>query len=190
MMPGGHLATSIALSAGVYASSGSTALAAGCFAGGFLIDVDHYLDYIVFEGQWRRPDPASFLRYYFTGQAQKMVLPLHSLELMMALTMLTAIAPHPLLTGYLAGAAMHLLFDVLVNGEHALRMPVLFYSFAYRASQRFSVTALLDPVSVPAHAGARPWKDFFFRWLPTVRRQRRVEGDTPRVPGAHQTETD
>ena len=76
MMPGGHLATAAALGAAGYALTGSAELAAGCFAGGFLIDVDHYLDYLVFEGQWRRPGPADFLRYYFTNQPRRIVLPL------------------------------------------------------------------------------------------------------------------
>ena len=43
MMPGGHLATAAALGALSYATTGSTELAAGCFAGGFLIDLDHIL---------------------------------------------------------------------------------------------------------------------------------------------------
>src|ERR1043166_1287470 len=93
MMPGGHLATSLALSGIAYVSTGSLEAAAGCFAGGFLIDVDHYLDYIVFEGQWRRPGPLHFLRYYFTYRPNKLVLPLHSLELMTALLIVIAAVP-------------------------------------------------------------------------------------------------
>jgi hypothetical protein len=81
-MPGGHLATSLALSGVAYASSGSIEAATGCFVGGFLIDADHYLDYLVFEKQWRRPGPVSFLRYYFTYSPKKLVLPLHSVEFM------------------------------------------------------------------------------------------------------------
>src|SRR5262249_32259065 len=78
MMPGGHLATSIALGGVAYASTGSLEAAVGCFAGGFLIDVDHYGDYLIFEKQWRRPGPLSFLRYYFAHRPKKIVLPLHS----------------------------------------------------------------------------------------------------------------
>jgi hypothetical protein len=180
MMPGGHLATSIALSVGTYVSTGSAPLAAGCFAGGFLIDFDHYLDYIVFERQWRHPSPESFLRYYFTGMPQGVVLPLHSIELMMVLTVICFLSPHPLLTGYVLGAAMHLIFDILVNGGHVLRMPILFYSFAYRAFHGFSAVALIDPVIVPSEAGAQPWRDFFFRWLPRIERrvEKEIEKDT------------
>src|SRR5262245_12764602 len=144
MMPGGHLVTSLGLSALAYAATGSREAAAGCFAGGFLIDVDHYLDYIVFERQWRRPGPLHFLRYYFTFRPRKLVLPLHSGELMTVLVFVMLFHPWPLLIGYWAGALMHLTFDVLVNGDYALKRPVLFYIFAYRAALRFSADELLE----------------------------------------------
>lgn len=166
MMPGGHLATAAALSGVAYATSGSTELAAGCFFGGFLIDVDHYLDYLVFEGQWRRPSPAAFLRYYFTLQLRRVVLPLHSWELMTALTVLATFAwQQPFLIGYLMGAAMHLVFDILVNGDHALRRPVMFYSFIYRASQNFAAAKLLEAVTIASGTDSHPYREFF-RWRP------------------------
>jgi hypothetical protein len=164
MMPGGHLATSLALSGLAYASSGSEALAAGCFAGGFLIDFDHYFDYLVFEKQWRRPGAQDFLRYYFTNSPKRVVLPLHSAELMTALLIVILIHPYPLLVGYWLGAIMHLIFDVLVNGDYALRRPVLFYVFSYRAANRFATDALLDVIT-PAAAGRSPLREFF-SWLP------------------------
>src|SRR5262245_7760959 len=126
MMPGGHLATAAALSAAAYATTGSMPMAVGCFIGGFLIDVDHYIDYLVFEKQWRRPSPIDFLRYSFKSQLRFAVLPLHSLELMTLLTVVAVVAKNSLLIGYLLGAAMHLLFDIVINGEYALRRPVLF----------------------------------------------------------------
>src|SRR6058998_2502414 len=119
MMPGGHLATALALSGAAYAVSGSPEAAAGCIAGGFLIDVDHYLDYLIFEQQWRRPSPVSFLRYYFTYSPKKLVLPLHSAEFMTILLVVILGHPWPLLVGYWVGALMHLTFDVLVNGDNA-----------------------------------------------------------------------
>jgi hypothetical protein len=164
MMPGGHLATALTLGTATYYATGSTEAAAGAFAGGFLIDVDHYLDYIVFEKQWRRPGPVSFLRYYFTSRPRKLVLPLHSAELMTILLAVILGHPWPLLVGYWVGAAMHLIFDVLVNGECGLKRPVMFYVFAYRASQRFAAENLLNDVVVPAEAGSQPVRDFFIRW--------------------------
>jgi uncharacterized membrane protein len=164
MMPGGHLATSLALAGVAYATTGSTEAAAGCIAGGFLIDVDHYLDYLIFEKQWRRPSPVSFLRYYFGYSPGKLVLPLHSAEFMTFLFLVILRRPWPLLVGYWVGALMHLTFDVLVNGDNALKRPVLFYIFAYRAWYRFSAEHLMDVV-VPSSAGRHPIREFF-RWKP------------------------
>jgi hypothetical protein len=163
MMPGGHLATSAALAGVAYATTGSAEIAAGCVAGGFLIDVDHYLDYLLFEKQWRRPGPLSFLRYYFSACPRKLVLPLHSAELMTLLFGLILLRPWPLLIGYWVGALMHLTFDVLVNGDYALKRPVLFYFFGYRLRYRFAAEHLLDVTT--SSAPCRPIRDFF-RWLP------------------------
>ncbi len=180
-MPGGHLATSLALSGVAYATTGSPEAAAGCFAGGFLIDVDHYLDYLVFEKQWRRPSPVSFLRYYFTYSPKKLVLPLHSAEFMTALLLfILFVHPWPLLVGYWLGALMHLIFDVLVNGDNALKHPVLFYIFGYRAAHRFAADELLDVV-VPVAAGRTPIREFF-RWKP-------VEDELTAEPAADKSET-
>src|SRR5437867_2722389 len=82
MRPGGHLATAVVLSGTGYGVTGSAELAAGCFAGAFMIDVDHYLDYLTVEGQWRRPGPAQSLRYYFAHRYHRLVLPLLSIELL------------------------------------------------------------------------------------------------------------
>ena len=113
-----------------------------------MIDVDHYVDYLVFEKQWKRPFPADFLRYYFTFQLKRVVLPLHSLELMAVLTAVAVLFANPLLMGYVIGAAMHLIFDILVNGDFALKRKVLFYSFAYRAANGFRAADLMDPLVV------------------------------------------
>lgn len=178
-MPGGHLATAIALSATAYGATGSVEAAAGCFAGGFLIDVDHYLDYLIFERQWRRPGPLSFLRYYFSYSPRRLVLPLHSLELMTILLAFIILHPNPLLVGYWFGAAMHLTFDMLVNGEHALKRVALFYVFVYRASQRFAAERLTDDVIIHANAAKRPLRDFF-RWRPAFSKDNVTDSsDTP-----------
>ncbi len=163
-MPGGHLATSLALGGVAYIASGSTEAAVGCFAGGFLIDVDHYLDYLIFEKQWRRPSPIQFLSYYFAYRPKKLVLPLHSAEFMTFLLLVILVHPWPVLVGYWIGALMHLIFDILVNGGNAIKQPALFYIFAYRASHRFAADELLD-VETPAEAGRTPIREFF-RWRP------------------------
>ncbi|MFQ5897018.1 MAG: hypothetical protein ACE5JN_02050 [Candidatus Methylomirabilia bacterium] len=173
MNPGGHLATTLILSAVGYTATGSAELAAGCFAGGFLIDGDHYVDYLAVERQWRRPSPTAFLRYYFTRRHRKIVLLLHSVELMGMLALLTLAWPRPGLLGYVAGALLHIVLDILVNGEYVLRRPVLFYSFAYRASRRFAAAHLEVRRAVPSEAEQVPIREFF-TWRPLERRLRRT----------------
>ena len=101
MSPGGHLVTTAIACAAVYAGTESAGLVAGLAAGGFLIDVDHIFDYLVFEGQhdWR---PSAFLRYYLEGRVRRVVLPLHSYELLAAEFKLTV--PHAFCLLYLANA--------------------------------------------------------------------------------------
>src|SRR5947208_4317166 len=70
MSPGGHLVTT-AVAAGVgLAATGSVPFAAGIVVGGFLIDVDHAVDYLIVERQ-RELTPAAFLRYYTEGRADR-----------------------------------------------------------------------------------------------------------------------
>jgi hypothetical protein len=66
---------------------------------------------------------------------------------------------------------MHLAFDMLVNGEHILRRPVLFYSFVYRARRRFLARAMMDLDVAPAQV-SDPYRAFF-TWKPGVKRERR-----------------
>ncbi len=179
MLPGGHLATGLGLGALTYAGTGSAELAAGCLAGAFLIDADHYLDYLVVEGQWRRPGPLAFLRYSFAERSRRLLLLLHSWELLAALALLAAAWPRAALLGYLAGALLHLAFDVRVNGEAGVRRPIAFYSIGYRTAHRFAAERLLHPPAlrvVPPDAGARPVRDFF-GWRPRVRPAPVVAGE-------------
>lgn len=168
MRPGGHLATGIALSGAAYLGTGSAELAAGCLAGAFLIDVDHYVDYLTVERQWRRPGPGAFLRYYFALRCRRLVLPLHSIELTIALAAVALLWPHPVPLGYLAGSTLHLVLDILVNGEQLRCHPVLFYSFVYRVRAGFSGDRLLARLVVPPDA-AGPLRQFF-TWRPEVQR--------------------
>jgi hypothetical protein len=146
MMPGGHLVTSVALSGVSYAVTQSVPFSVGCFLGGFLIDVDHYVDYLFFEKQYRKPLPPDFLRYYFECRPSRFVLPLHSWELMAALIVVCIALRIPLLAGYVIGGMMHLTFDVLINGEHALKRPFMFYSLFYRRTCAFTASALIAVV--------------------------------------------
>src|SRR5262245_37067420 len=118
MSPGGHLVTTALACAGVYASTGSAALTAGLAVGGFLIDVDHVFDYVVFERQ-RDLRPSAFLRYYLGGRVQRVVLVLHSYELAVLLAVLAWTSGVEALWGYVLGMALHLPLDIVFNGRLA-----------------------------------------------------------------------
>lgn len=159
MSPGGHLLTTVAACATVAVATESWALTAGIAAGGFLIDVDHAVDYVVFDRQ-RDLRPGVFLRYYVEGRVRRVVLALHSWELMALLALLAWLKPVPWLVGYLLGASMHLVLDVIFNGEMVPRSIIAFYSFTYRAAHRFDARSLLDGVR-RTPAGERFWPAFF-----------------------------
>jgi hypothetical protein len=158
MSPGGHLLTTFAACTAAAVATESWALTAGIAVGGFLIDVDHAFDYVVFDRQ-RNLRPGAFLRYYLEGRVRRLVLVLHSWELMTLLAVVAWMMPLPWLVGYLLGASMHLALDLAFNGEVVPRSILAFYSFSYRAAHRFDARALLGVPLRPA--GDRFWAAFF-----------------------------
>jgi hypothetical protein len=158
--PGGHLVTTALACTAVQAVTGSAALTAGVAAGGFLIDLDHVLDYVAFERQ-RDLRPAAFLRYYLAGRTRTVVLLLHSYEVLLALALLAWGTNLEGLWGYVLGAAaLHLPLDIVFNGKVAGRSMVPFYSFLYRWRAGFRTDRLLDLRGL-APPPARFWSAFF-----------------------------
>jgi len=170
MSPGGHLLTTLAACAGSafltrdLPLAQSLSLTAGIAAGGFLIDVDHALDYLVFEGQ-RDLRPDTFLRYHLERRMKRVVLALHSYELFAGLGFLAWWLDVPALWGYLMGALMHLALDITFNGELTPKSISAFYSFTYRLAHRFDAVALLGPPGGVA-APERFWPAFFMGGVP------------------------
>ena len=119
------------------------ALTAGLAAGGFLIDVDHAVDYVLFEGQ-RDLRPGSFLRYYLDGKARRVVLVLHSYELVVLLAALAWVTNVAWLWGWVFGMLLHLPLDVVFNGKFASGGLLHFYSFIVRARAGFRADAFTD----------------------------------------------
>ena len=137
----------------------SLALVGGLAGGGFFIDVDHAIDYVLVDRQ-RDLRPASFLRYFLDGRVKRAVLVLHSYELFAGLSLLALWLDTLSLWGYLAGGLMHLALDIVVNGQCAPRRIAAFYSFGYRLAHRFDAQRLLGlagRVAAPAHF----WGAFF-----------------------------
>jgi hypothetical protein len=141
MSPGGHAVTTLVASAATAYLTGSLPVAAAVALGGFFIDVDHAVDYVLFNGQ-RDLRPAVFLRYYLEALPARVVLALHSWELFVILAVVAWLTACPLLWGYLGGAAMHLALDIIFNGELLPKNVLAFYSFVYRAAHAFSGAAL------------------------------------------------
>jgi hypothetical protein len=157
--PGGHLVTSVLAAAAGYGLTGSPAAVAGIVAGGFLIDVDHAVDYVLFERQ-RKLTPGAFLRYYVEGRMRRTVLALHSYELLVLLAAVAWATGSDWLSGYVAGAAMHLVFDIVVNGRLVPHSIVGFYSVVHRWRARFETARLLQQLPL-ATAPASFWTAFF-----------------------------
>ncbi|HEY7204451.1 MAG TPA: hypothetical protein VIA61_09155 [Methylomirabilota bacterium] len=151
--------TTAAACAAVYAGTGSPALTAGLAAGGFLIDVDHVIDYVVFERQ-RDLRPGSFLRYYVNGQARRVVLVLHSYELLALLTAIAWLTGTEWLWGWVFGMLLHLPLDVIFNGKFASGGLVHFYSFIVRARAGFLADRFTDRARRPV-ANDVFWGAFF-----------------------------
>jgi len=141
MSPGGHAATTVVASSATAFLSGSLPLATAVAFGGFFIDIDHAVDYVLFNRQ-RDLRPAAFLRYYLEARPERLVLALHSWELFALLAAIAWWTGWPLLWGYLGGGAMHLLLDIAFNGELLPTNIVAFYSFAYRAAHGFNGAVL------------------------------------------------
>ena len=159
MSPGGHLVTTAAACAAVYLGTGNAALTAGLAAGGFLIDLDHVLDYLVFEKQ-RDLRPSAFLRYYLEGRVERVVLPLHSYELVALLTLLAWLFHRDWLWGYVLGTALHLPLDIIWNGRLVPGGLVHFYSFTVRARAGFGAERFADRTRL-ASLEENFWVSFF-----------------------------
>jgi hypothetical protein len=156
--PGGHLVTTAVACAAVYAGTESTALTAGLAAGGFLIDVDHAVDYVLFERQ-RDLRPGSFLRYYLGGQVKRAVLVLHSYELLAVLAGVAWLTGVEWLWGWVFGVLLHLPLDIVFNGKFASGGLVSFYSFTVRARAGFRIERFMDRPARPVTGGF--WPAFF-----------------------------
>lgn len=159
MSPGGHLVTTTIACAAVYAGTGSAALTAGLAAGGFLIDVDHVLDYVLFERQ-RDLRPGTFLRYYVGGRPQRVVLLLHSYELLVLLAALAWVTRVEWLWGWVLGMLLHLPLDIIFNGKFASGGLLHFYSFIVRARAGFRAARFTDRRVKPVPADEF-WTPFF-----------------------------
>ena len=166
--PGGHLVTTAAACAGTAALTGSVELTAAMAVGGFLIDVDHAIDYVVFERQ-RDLRPGAFLRYYLNGRVKIAVLALHSYELFTLIGLAAWWTDSLVLWGYVMGALLHLGLDITFNGQYTPRSISAFYSFGYRLAHGFRMADLLGDMDIVTPKGF--WAAFFRGAIPRQARR-------------------
>jgi len=91
---------------------------------------------VLFERQ-RDLRPGSFLRYYVAGKARRVVLVLHSYELLVLLAAIAWFTNVAWLWGWVLGMLLHLPLDIIFNGKFASNGLVHFYSFIVRARAGF-----------------------------------------------------
>jgi hypothetical protein len=178
MSPGGHLVTTAVACGAVHALTGSLPLTAGLAAGGFLIDVDHVVDYVLVERR-RELSPGAFLRYYLGGRPRRIVLALHSYEVLAVLALLAWVENSEAGWGYVLGMLLHLPLDIVFNGKLVPRSLVPFYSLAFRWRRSFRTSALVGEFKITPAAPSF-WGAFFRGAVP---RPGRREADRRYITG-------
>jgi hypothetical protein len=136
----GHIVTSAALAAGLYAVTRSWAISAACLLSGVLIDLDHLVDFYLFSGE--RFSVKTFFSWCLDTRWQRVAVFLHSYELYAIACVVAYIAPTSVLHGALWGVGLHLLLDQTVNGWK-YRLSPWFYLLSYRIAVRFRRERLL-----------------------------------------------
>lgn len=117
------------------------------------------VDYVLFERQ-RDLRPGSFLRYYLDGKVQRVVLVLHSYELLALLAAVAWFTNVAWLWGWVFGMLLHLPLDIVFNGKFASGGLVHFYSFIVRARAGFRADRFTDRPRRPM-SGEGFWAAFF-----------------------------
>jgi len=106
---------------------------------------------VLFERQ-RDLRPGSFLRYYLEGKVQRVVLVLHSYELLVLLAAIAWLTNVEWLWGWVFGMLLHLPLDIVFNGKFASGGLVHFYSFIVRARAGFRADRFTDRPRRPVPA--------------------------------------
>lgn len=127
-----HVGASILVAAAYYAVTGSAPGSLLCAASGVLIDVDHFYDYLRHPG--RRLDWKHFVDTHYHARLKRIVLFLHSWELLLLLWLGACFTRHALFFLPVAvGFTQHMLLDCVRNCESPLT-----YFILYRMAKGFS----------------------------------------------------
>jgi hypothetical protein len=111
-----HIMISTALSGLVYIGTASPVAAVSSFLSGWLIDMDHVIDYLIEHGF--RLDRGHFFSTFEQDKYQKIRLIFHGWEWPITLAVLAVLFPawRMLFAGISFGMLQHLAFDQLFNG--------------------------------------------------------------------------
>jgi hypothetical protein len=143
LKPTAHLAASAVLSGTVYFLTKSVTVAGVSFFTGFLIDVDHVVDY--FREYGFRGDVKEFFRVFYETRFKKLLLLFHAWEWVAGLSVLAWISGrNEIILGLLIGAGQHLLLDQFFN-----EVAPWGYFFTYRVAKRFLVNEIVRKEQVP-----------------------------------------
>ncbi len=134
MRPQYHFAATITTSAIIYYFTRSLAASLISFAGGFLIDLDHLIDYYLHEGISLRF--GHFVNWCYERKFIRASLILHSLELILLLWAFIYFLELGIFWVSLAiGLTQHMLFDFIFNSD--VIKTHNFYFFTARAMKGF-----------------------------------------------------
>jgi len=140
MKPTYHIAVSAGLSAGVYAVTHSWPATAGCFFSGVLIDIDHYLEYMII----RKEFPFNYkelVDFCWDRKVKKTYMIFHAYEFLgLFWALIYFLHLGVVWMGIALGFTVHLAFDQFTN-------PVkpLFYCVTYRMKNNFEKPRLVLP---------------------------------------------
>ena len=136
MKPAAHVITSAAAGSAAYFCTNSLTVALTCLLSGIFIDLDHLLDFLVFE---KNPfNLKAFLSWCYQIKGRKAYLVLHSYELYLLLLITASLFPGAIFTGLLLGVGLHLFLDQVGNKN----LHKYFYFLTYRYKVNFQNTVL------------------------------------------------
>jgi hypothetical protein len=130
-----HVLVSTAVSGGVYLMTRSIPLTLGSCISGWVIDVDHLLDYLVEHGP--RPDASHFFATFRDDKYRRARLVLHGWEWPLLIAAASLVTRPSLTIGVAVGWLQHLVFDQLTNSPSPLGYSIMWramHGFRYRKS--------------------------------------------------------
>lgn len=137
MKPGAHLLASAAVSVSIYYTTRSLVFAGVSFFAGFIIDIDHLIDFTREYGL--SSDPRKLFKVFHETRFNKLFLWFHAWEWLIILFALSFIFEgNRVLPGLFAGMLHHLILDQCCNGVTPLG-----YSIVYRAVHQFSMPKIV-----------------------------------------------